>query len=171
MERSRGAIKVFSELGHGATFSLYFPVYTKNNATTNSGTGQTSLTTATGTETILVVDDEVALLELTKEILLQQGYQVLCADNASDAIELLGRHAIALVLSDVIMPDMNGYQLARWIQQHHPHIHIQLISGFDDETVSSATDKILNAQRLSKPVKAELLLSRIRKLLDTPIEI
>ncbi len=171
MERSRGAIKVFSELGHGATFSLYFPVYTKNNLTSNPGNSQASLDTVTGTETILVVDDEIALLELTKEILLQQGYQVLCADNASDAIELLGRHAIALVLSDVIMPDMNGYQLARWIQQHHPHIHIQLISGFDDETVSSATDKILNAQRLSKPVKAELLLSRIRKLLDTPIEI
>lgn len=171
MERSKGAIKVFSEPGHGATFSLYFPVHTKNNTTSKPGNSQTPLDTVTGTETILVVDDEIALLELTKEILLQQGYQVLCADNASDAIELLGRHPVDLVLSDVIMPNMNGYQLARWIQQHHPHIHIQLISGFDNEAVSSATDKLLNAQRLSKPVKAEQLLSRIRKLLDTPIEI
>lgn len=170
MERSKGAIKVSSEPGHGATFSLYFPVHTANNVISKPDNSQIPLDTVTGTETILVVDDEIALLELTKEILLQQGYQVLCADNASDAIELLGRHKVDLVLSDVIMPNMNGYQLARWIQQHHPHIHIQLISGFDNETVSSATDKILNAQRLSKPVKAEQLLSRIRKLLDTPIE-
>ncbi|HEX4975073.1 MAG TPA: PAS domain S-box protein, partial [Pseudomonadales bacterium] len=170
VERSKGAIKVSSSLGKGSVFSLYFPINEHPNKQLAADQNNASEHTVKGTESILLVDDEPALLELTKEVLKQQGYQVLCASSGDEAIEILQTEQVNLVLSDVIMPGMNGYQLARWIQQHCPHTHIQLISGFDDENATSAVDKLLNAQRLEKPVKASQLLSRIRKLLDTPIE-
>lgn len=117
-------------------------------------------------ETILIVDDEPALLELGSEILAQYNYKIITANNGKQALDILEREPIDLLLSDVIMPEMNGYQLAAAVQKKHPAIKIQLISGFTDNRHENMVDESLHTNLIHKPYQAQELLKRIRDLLD-----
>lgn len=164
VQRSRGAIKVYSEPGHGTRLSLYFPRYTGSSE--NKQQAIESADNLGGKESILLVDDEPALLDLISEILTQQGYHVICAANGAEALQLLKTESIDLLLSDVIMPEMDGYQLATIVQKTYPHIKIQLASGFSDNRHEKVGDDSLHKNLLQKPYSTQTLLKRIRELLE-----
>ncbi len=165
MERSFGAIKVYSEPNYGSRFSLYFPVAQSSNTNKKEENSLKSNETLSGNAAILIVDDEIALLELINEVLSKQGYQTYCAENAEDAMKIVKSQKIDLVLSDIIMPKTNGYQLAKNIQQYNPKIIIQLMSGFDDEHKIDDSNHQLHSKQLTKPIKIRALLGRVKELL------
>ena len=167
MERSLGAIKVYSEPSYGSRFSLYFPLAQSNNADKKEDNSLKSNENLSGNAAILIVDDEIALLELINEVLSKQGYQTYCAENAEEAMKIVKRQKIDLVLSDIIMPETNGYQLAKRIQQYDPKIIIQLTSGFDDEHKIDDSNHQLHSKQLTKPIKIRALLERVKELLHS----
>ncbi|RKZ61362.1 MAG: hybrid sensor histidine kinase/response regulator, partial [Gammaproteobacteria bacterium] len=119
-----------------------------------------------GDETILVVDDEKALCGLAKEILINHGYKVLCAENGKKALEILETESVDLLFTDVIMPGMDGYELASRVKKSYPDIIIQMASGFSNLRHESEFNEKLHQQRLLKPYNSKMLLHRVRELLD-----
>ena len=164
IERSKGSIRINSEVGRGTCFTLYFPRY--DVVDTNTISEELSEDDDfRGNATILVVDDELALLKLTSENLSLQGYKVHVAENAEQALEILENETVDLLFSDVIMPGMDGYQLAALVQERYPEIKIQLASGFSDNRHLNMVDQTLNQNLLHKPIQSQTLFRRIRELL------
>ncbi len=112
------------------------------------------------------MDDEPSLCQLAEDILGSKGYQIETAESAAIALEKLSNGHFDLVLSDIIMPGMNGYQLAHEIQKRYPTTKIQLTSGFDDHDNIEIIDKFLQDNLIHKPYTANTLLTQIRSLLD-----
>ena len=165
IERSKGAIEVTSIPGRGTQFLIYFPRdIAKTNIEGNENGAKEK--TSSGNETILVVDDEPILLELCTEILSQQGYTALPANNCNEALQLLESHKVDLMFSDVVMPDMDGYELATIVAEKYPTIKIQMTSGFTDDKQNAMAVDNLHLNLLPKPYRAETLVTRIRDLLD-----
>ncbi|MBV1878483.1 MAG: PAS domain S-box protein [Pseudomonadales bacterium] len=165
VKRSDGAIHVRSKLNHGSTFILYFPRYGAN-AEPAQKPVQVARSSFTGNETILVVDDEPGLLSLAMDVLGRQGYKVLCASNGADALGVLALNKVDLLLSDVIMPGMDGHQLAAKVSADYPDIKIQLISGFDAAKSGEQQSARSSYSVLAKPYSMQELLARVRRLLD-----
>lgn len=164
MQRSNGSISVDSKLGEGTCFKLYFPRYI---AQVYSQQEQgISRIVASGSEKILVVDDESSLSELLNAILSAQGYEVSCAESAEAALKVLQDNHFDLLISDVLMPGMDGYQLAKCVSEQYPDIKLQLVSGFSDDLHKRNKDEELHAKLLHKPFDRQQLLHRIRELLD-----
>ena len=167
VQQSSGKVQVYSELGAGTKLVLYLPRYQRAEAILpEEGNTNEAVNMTSGRETILIVDDEVALLSLTEEILTHHGYTVHCAESAEQALDILKMESIDLMLSDVIMPGMNGYQLATEVEKQYPRVKIQMASGFTDEGKEGLVNDVLHQQRLHKPYSSEDLLKRIRVLLD-----
>ena len=167
VERSGGMIKVYSELGHGTQVVLYFPRSSEFALPGKEQVDGTPFQGFRGIETILVVDDEPSLVRLNTTILEGQGYRVIATESAKEALEILEGEPIDLLLSDVIIPDMDGYQLAAVVLQKYPAVKIQLISGFSDERNLDDVNGALSAKLLHKPCHAHTLLRRVRELLDS----
>ncbi|GMQ87401.1 MAG: hypothetical protein BMS9Abin08_0602 [Gammaproteobacteria bacterium] len=165
IERSGGAIKVYTEPGHGTRFSLYFPRSHHSVTAVHSPT-ESAVRNLQGSETLLVVDDEQAMAELVYDILTAQGYRVFTAGDGEQALAVLEKENIDLMISDVIMPNLDGYQLATHVQQLYPHIKIQMTSGFADNRHSSMEDDTLHQNILYKPYRSKKLLEHVRNLLD-----
>jgi len=166
VERSKASIKVYSEPGHGTHISLYFPRHHDIDSPNNNRTLTPQALTPGGQETILVVDDEAALLDLSTEILCQQGYTVIPVANGQQALEVLKSTPIDLLLSDVIMPGMDGYQLAAEVEAQYPEVKIQLASGFTDDRHGDKLSNDLTDNIIQKPFNIKDVLTRIRNLLD-----
>ena len=167
VKQSGGAIHVYSELGHGTRIAIYFPRYhgDAGPAATLSEGGH--IEDLSGSAAVLVVDDEAALLELARPILSSQGYRVWTANDGEGALQVLQREAIDILVTDVIMPGMDGHELAAQVKRLHPNVKIQLASGFSDERHSDLIDPVLHQERLQKPYNAQTLLRRIKVLLAT----
>lgn len=165
IKRTEGGIKVYSEPGNGSQFVLYFPRYDDGYIDEIIETTG-DFTALDGKENILIIDDEADLCELATEQLRLEGYQVFSAENANQALIILEHESIDLILSDVIMPGMNGYQLASMVQEKYPAIKIQLASGFSDNQHLDMVDENLHQNLLNKPYTSQTLLKRIRFLLD-----
>jgi len=168
VQRSGGAIRVYSEPGQGTRLMLYFP-RCNSLPLDDASIDNEKITSYTGTETILIVDDEPALLKLSSAILSSQGYEVCCADGASRALEVLESKKVDLLFSDVIMPEMDGYQLAAVVSKKYPAVKIQLASGFTDNRQSHLENDTLSQNILHKPYASQTLLKRVRDLLDTSL--
>jgi PAS domain S-box-containing protein len=163
-KRSGGTIDVQSQLGHGSKFTFYFPRHHAESEKTTTINNISSPSISGGSETILVVDDESALCELSATILKTHGYQVLMANSAKQALELLKTEHINLLFSDIIMPKMNGYELAEIVKKKYPDVIIQFVSGFND--IENLNIDISDLNILQKPFTHNELLILIRKLLD-----
>ncbi|MBV1871695.1 MAG: transporter substrate-binding domain-containing protein, partial [Gammaproteobacteria bacterium] len=171
VQQSGASIRVFSELGFGSRLDIFFPKYTKTESNILEIDDISEPASPSGDETILVVEDEAALLMLTEKTLQAFGYTVKCARNAEEAMLVLQREAVDLMLSDVVMPGKDGYQLASEVEKLYPKVKIQIISGFSEEHRASLVNDALHQSRLQKPVSAEKLLVRIRSMLDDKAEI
>ncbi len=171
MQRNYGTINVQSEVGKGSEFSLYFPRYRKQAAEEElceqreDNNGASYL----GDEHILLVDDEPSLLTLAENILADKGYKVYCAKNADAALDILSQNDIDIMVSDVIMPGMDGFELARRVESQHPDVKIQLLSGYASERDTAEKDNPYSKTMLDKPYNAEVLLQRVRSLLDSSL--
>lgn len=164
VQRSNGAINVYSELGSGTRLNLYFPRESQSYSQKSSEAVKHDVD-LTGSEVILVVDDEPSLVSLCSEILGQQGYRVIGVNSAKQALETLEKESVDLLVSDVIMPGMTGYELAGIVQKKYPAIKIQLASGFNDQSPENHLDNVLRSNMLYKPYNSTALLKRVRELL------
>ena len=115
---------------------------------------------------ILIVDDELVLLELLEIALSDNGYTTYTATNGIEALNVIAEHQIDCVLTDVIMPEMDGYQLCAEIMKDYPSTKLQLMSGYSDIYTKDMIDPSLHENIISKPIDITDLLIRIRHLLD-----
>lgn len=119
-------------------------------------------------ETILLVEDSPELLDLTGEQLEQLGYRVLAAPSASEAFELVARATSGIdLLTDVIMPELNGRELADRLRENHPRMRVLFMSGYPADILSERGVVPGNVQFLQKPFDIATLARKIRALLDS----
>ena len=164
IQRSKGHINVESEQGLGTTFRLYLPRSNEAIRTVAVSTEVAKEVLAEGNETILVVDDEEALLELAEESLLDLGYRVLTAGNGQQALDVLTRESsIDLMISDVIMPGgINGYELAERVTADYPELKVLLASGYTEKITTSENHKRFSLNLLAKPYSQVELAQKVR---------
>jgi two-component system, cell cycle sensor histidine kinase and response regulator CckA len=136
VHQNQGTIHVMSEPGQGTIFDLYFPALPGGEAERESPVNRLSKTEAT--ETVLVAEDEPAVRELVRQTLEQRGYTVLEAKDGYDALRVieLCKGEIHLLLTDVIMPLMNGRELAKRLESTRPGVRILYMSGYTDEVLA-----------------------------------
>ncbi len=170
VNRVAGAINVLSSVGHGSQIIIYFPRYSDATTTENTvddwNNNNENIDIYAGTESILIVDDEKALGHLVVDQLSLLGYQPYYAEHGKQALQILGQEKIDLMLSDIIMPEMDGYQLAAIVQSEYPTVKIQLASGYSDDRHKLEVHDSLYKHILHKPYNELTLLKRIRLLLD-----
>ena len=167
VQQSKGAIRVSSLPYEGTKIVIYLPrcIATESVKVKQNNDSAKELL-LTGSETILLVDDKAELRVLLDDILSRNGYKVLSAENGKEALSLLETTSVDLLLSDVIMPDMDGYALAAQVKELYPAIKIQLTSGYAEMEHVSKVDEELQLKLLTKPYSLESLLCCIRELLD-----
>lgn len=166
VKRTKGEIKVYSEPGRGTHFDFYFPRYHAEVQKDEMTPGVEDSAKYNGTESILVVDDEEGLRNLASELLGLYGYTVTTAESAEAALSILERKTFDLVLSDVVMTGMDGFELAKVIRDKYSDIKIQLASGFSDNWKHPEEVEDLKINLLQKPYLKIELLKRVRSLLD-----
>lgn len=164
--RSDGAVKVYSELGHGTRFAIYFPRLNKKQVNLEDIAIKNNEALYRGTETLLIVDDETSLAAVMKSILELQGYSILLACSGQQALEVLSTNKVDAVVTDIIMPGMDGYELAGEVLQKYPDIKIQLVSGFNDDRHQEKVSDELHQKLLYKPINSKVLIKRVREMLD-----
>lgn len=162
-----GFIRVYSDLGKGTCFRIYLPAYTK--AISAAVVEREEILTRGNGETILVVDDEAAIRQITKQTLEAFGYNVLLAINGVEAVSTYLQHRtqIALVLTDMMMPVMDGPATIEVLSRLNPHIRIISASGITANGKSSQTSLEGVSYFLPKPYTAETLLKAIKFVLTT----
>lgn len=166
VKRSDSWIKVHSKPDFGSQFIFYFPRHQVSSDSHCEIKQNNNGTDFKGRETILIVDDEPALRELAYEVLSQRGYKIICAENGKKAQNILKNESIDLIITDIIMPELNGYQLASFVQEKYPTVKIQLTSGYDNAHEIDNIGGNLKQNLLHKPYSPQTLLKRVRERLD-----
>ena len=168
VKQSGGDVSVVSEPGKGTTFKLCFPPVL-DPVTESSGSG-TTRPKYRSTEVLLVVEDEAAVRNLIATMLQQLGYTVLAAGSGREAIEIGEKHksAIAMLLTDMVMPEMNGPQLAHAIRARRPDTKILYLARHTDSAIVDLDALNPSADFLPKPFTQEALGKKVRELLGTP---
>jgi two-component system cell cycle sensor histidine kinase/response regulator CckA len=164
VRQSGGAVEVESEPGRGSCFHVYLPACPE--AAADKRPARISPATRGGSETLLVVEDEPALLQLARRSLSSCGYEVLCASNGDQAL-LLAREQgerIALVLSDVVMPGMNGPDLLARLRPLCPSARVLFMSGYSHDVLNGRG--VCEHEVLTKPFDAPTLRAAVRARLD-----
>ncbi len=166
--QSGGFVEVESQSGAGATFKVYLPApdLSQALAVTNDDTSRL----LRGDETILLVEDEDAVRQLARTILEGRGFQVLSAPSGPEALEVLGREAqqIDLLLTDIVMPQMSGRQLAENALRLRPDLKVVFISGYESENdaIETLGTASIGIRSLPKPFNPYDLLRVVRNALD-----
>lgn len=166
VQQNGGDIRVYSEAGIGTTFRIYLP---RHIGEEESVASEAPSDTPRGAgETILLVEDEVAVMEMAQEALVQLGYVVLAAGTPSEALKVAEGYSkpIDLLVTDVIMPEMNGRLLAEQIALHRPAIKVLYISGYPADLIAHRGVLAPDCDLLSKPFARHALAYRVRATLD-----
>jgi signal transduction histidine kinase/CheY-like chemotaxis protein len=169
VKQSGGYVWIYSESGHGTAVKLYFPEVSAAQAFGASGEHKSSDPAADrGSETILVVEDEDAVRSLTCRILERQGYRVIAAHHGREAVEIASTEPgrIDLVLTDIVMPGMNGRGLVERLAGIRPTIKSLYMSGYTDDDIIRRGFIEPSKSFLQKPFTSEALLQTVRKVLD-----
>jgi PAS domain S-box-containing protein len=162
VKQSGGHIWVYSEVGRGTTFKLYFP---PNYGALKASEPERSVAPINGTgATILLVEDERPVRSTVRRLLERHGYKVMEAPNGHDALSLVrSRHAeIHLVLSDMVMPGMGGMELADRIRALFPTLPVLLMTGYTEEAITRAGERPRDEQIIEKPFTLNALLEKVR---------
>ena len=168
VKQSGGYIWVYSEIGHGTTFKVYLPRV--DEAEEKAVVRAVPAGPGLGHETILVVEDEPQLRDLTGQYLKTRGYTVLVAENGAAALEVARRHrgVIHLLLTDIIMPVMNGRELAQRMAGLSPKTRIVFMSGYTENTIWRDGFVDSSAHFLQKPFTLDALNRKVREVLEIP---
>ena len=168
VKQSGGYVWIYSEPSLGTTLKLYFPEVSSSGAFATSEPRAASTETKAGHETILLVEDEEAVRSLTSRILKKQGYRVMAAQHGREAMEMAAREEgrIDLVLTDVVMPGMNGRGLVERLTGIRPRIKSLYMSGYTDDDIIRRGFIEPSKSFLQKPFTSEALLQTVRKVLD-----
>jgi CheY-like chemotaxis protein len=160
-----GSITVSSEPGGGASFRIYLPLTA---AATVNHAPPASEEAPRGTETVLLAEDETEVRRMVSLILADAGYTVVEAADGEDALRRFGEHRddIRLLLTDVIMPTMNGRDLAEAVRKQNPSVKVLFMSGYTADIIRNKGMLGADVLLLSKPVAPEQLLVRIRRTLQ-----
>ena len=160
-----GMIDVRSEVGAGTTFSVYLPITDEEAAEPGS---EATRPTAGGNETILVAEDEPKVLELTKELLETQGYNVLCARDGAEAVQVYDTHSgeIGLVILDVVMPRMGGRKVFSAIRKIDSTVPVMFCTGYSSTAVDSEFITAHQLRMIYKPISPNEFIAAVRETLD-----
>jgi CheY-like chemotaxis protein len=163
--QSGGDVSLNSIPGVGTTIEILLPEAIGNGRTEPAAEGPKS---AGGEETILVIEDESSVAALSFQVLTRRGYRVLLADSGASAVGLLRSHAgpIALLLVDVILPDIRGPQVAEAAAELHPESAVLFASGYSAEAITLRGELPAAVDLIEKPFAPEELLSRVRSAID-----
>jgi PAS domain S-box-containing protein len=169
IKQSGGYVWVYSEPGRGTTFKIFLP---RVNAVNEGASPEAVASIARaehGKETILVVEDEPNLLRLTHQYLLHQGYSVLGAVDGTSAMQVARSHpgTIHLLLTDVIMPGMNGHELAQQLLKLRPSVKIIYMSGYTENAIGQNGMLDQGITLLQKPFTLPALKEKVRAVLDS----
>jgi CheY-like chemotaxis protein len=169
--QSGGTIWVYSEPGQGTTFKIYLPREISAKMTVTATRLAAVQTPPTGTETILVVEDEEAILNIAKRILREVGYTVLTAASPDDALMTCKAQQgkIHLLLTDVVMPQMGGRVLAETLMVACPGIKVLYMSGYTDDAIVHHGTLDPGTHFIAKPFSAADLVRKVREVLDSDI--
>lgn len=164
VKQSGGNIWVYSEVGKGTTFKVYFPRY--DQAPTRETTAEVSV--PRGHETVLLVEDEEIVRELSRHILEANGYRVLSAANGEDGLRTFKEFQgnIDLLITDVVMPEMSGRELATNISRLKPETRILFMSGYTDDAIVRHGILEERMSFIQKPFSPDSLALKTRELLD-----
>jgi signal transduction histidine kinase/CheY-like chemotaxis protein len=163
-----GFLDVESAPGEGTTFRIFLPATDDLEAPTVTGIEPPPKTQTHGGETLLLVDDEEDIRELAVLTLESRGFRVLAAASGDEALMLAEKYAgeIRVLITDVMMPGMNGVQLADIASRIVPGLKVLFVSGHSNEAISDETLRATNGDYLQKPYLGEALASKIRAVLD-----
>ncbi|MCC6572244.1 MAG: response regulator [Planctomycetes bacterium] len=169
VKQAGGNIWVYSELGRGTTFKIYFPVATRP---AQAEVAAPIAAASKGTETILVVDDEAAVRGLVENVLRNAGYTVLVEGHPRAAIETLKRNVgkVALLVTDVVMPEMAGPDMAREMQALQPKLKVLFMSGYTDNSIVHHGVLEAGTAFIEKPLRPAVLLAKVRDVLNAPLK-
>src|SRR5271155_185111 len=169
VKQTGGWITARSEVGSGTSFEIYFPEaqVEEMQAETGSKTAASPAPAAGGTETVLVVEDQDGIRELVREFLEKNGYSVLHACDGNEALQVAKehKHPIHLLLTDIVMPNMGGRELAHRLTTPRPDMKVLFMSGYPDHATSTSEVVDNSAVVLQKPFPLDTLARKIRSLL------
>lgn len=167
VKQAGGYISVDSEPGKRTTFYLYFP-FSKEKIRVKRETPKPSLQVIEGNESVLVVDDDEVILKLLKKALSKAGYEVHCAKSGSEAREILSGldHEPSLLISDIILPDTNGVELAENIKENVLDIRTIFISGYVEDYLNQLTQFGRDIDFIPKPFDLNTILNKVREFFD-----
>ena len=165
VKQSGGLISVESEVGRGSCFNIYFPAVA---AEAEEAAAQPQEVAALGNETVLIVEDETGVRKVIRQILSRRGYQVLEAENGVKALEVLEAHqgVVDLMVTDAVMPEMGGSELAKIARSRWPTIRILFMSGYTDDAVLRHGISHAEEAFLHKPFSSAEFARKVREVLD-----
>ncbi len=169
VKQSSGHIGVYSEPGQGSTFKVYLP-YAEGAEAAEPSRAPEGRRELRGTETVLLVEDEISLREMVGEILEQSGYRVLAAGGGEEALAAVRAHAgpVHLLLTDMVMPRTSGRALAESLRPEHPETRVLYMSGYTGEAISHKNVLEPGTPLLQKPFTSSALLDKVREALEGP---
>jgi CheY-like chemotaxis protein len=164
IRQSGGQITVYSQVGCGTIFEVYLPRASADAEEPPPAV----LAPPKGSETVMLVDDEEGVRKLVSAILQSNGYSVIEANNGQAALVAYEKngHKVDLVLTDVVMPQLDGFELGDRLVEKNPDVKILFMSGYRDNRIGAAEAR---PQRpfLHKPFTPDVLLAKVREILDT----
>jgi signal transduction histidine kinase/ActR/RegA family two-component response regulator len=168
VKQSGGSLAVESRAGAGSTFRIYLPLEAGELDEARPKTVAPLEMTRKAAETVLLVEDEEIVRELVCQVLSDQGYDVLCAANGSQALSMSERHAgqIKLLITDVVMPEIGGLELARKLNAARPDIKVLYVSGYSESDISEQGILESELEFLEKPFTPQVLIRKVREVLN-----
>jgi CheY-like chemotaxis protein len=166
VKQSGGEIVVYSEPGHGTCVKIYFPSVAE--AAVEGPSERLAEKIRSGSETILLVEDEEAVRKLVRRTLEKQGYRLLVAASGVDAVRLAERYTgpIHLLITDVVMPQMSGRDTAERLKTARPGMRVLYVSGYTEATIARGGKLETGENFLQKPFTPQSLMRQVRELLD-----
>ncbi len=158
-------VNVYSEPGQGSMFTIYFPRYRQDHDATEVRPALPH-SKRLGRETILLLEDEEAILTMTALMLKGLGYTVLACSTPSEALDSAAHQRIDLLITDVVMPEMNGRQVAERLQHQHPHLKTLFMSGYTANVIAHRGVLDKGVRFIQKPFSTNKLATMIREVLN-----